>query len=318
MYIYIYIYTHSNMFTYIYIWIYIWSYIVEHIRAHTQIYIHAFAYIHHVFGHDCSKSRHTSECDMLSYVLHVPCTCVPWRPHEHISHTRADADEVICATWLMYIFDIPYAYVWHDPCICVTWLVRLCAKTHPYVWHGLLICVTWSPMHMRDLTHSHVCHDSCTYVTWRLHICDMTNAYVWHDSCIYVTWLMHMCDMTHSYVHTRRCRWTKRSLRKNSQVSLQRLLCPSQCHQNRNCCWTHRWPCGGKSFLMLSFLLSFLLLLRLFRRQKILWSKEEGIFESSTFMMRSYVTLWHICINAWLGWKFLRFENPHIRMRVKS
>jgi len=96
-----------------------------------------------------------------------------------------------CATWLIQMSDITYAYMCHGWFICVTGPMRTCDMTLSYLWRDFF---------MYNMTHSNVWHDWCICVPWLIHSCDMTPSFVWHDSIKWVTWLILICDVTNAYV----------------------------------------------------------------------------------------------------------------------
>ena len=124
-------------------------------------------------------------------------------------------------TWLMHMYDMTHAYVWHDSCICVMWLMHMCDVTHAYVWHDSCICVTWL-MHMCDWQDAYSVEETHTIPYFKGHFpskgpiisgsfmerdlqhktsyaflppCtkfNVTHFYVWHGAC--------MCNKPHTYV----------------------------------------------------------------------------------------------------------------------
>jgi len=107
-----------------------------------------------------------------------------------MTHSCARYEKFICVTWLIYLCDMSYSFVWHACVIRVIYFNYM--RDMPYSYVRLI--------HICDMTHSYVWHDSFICVTWLIDMCDVTHSYVWRDSLICVTWLTHIRDMPHSYV----------------------------------------------------------------------------------------------------------------------
>jgi len=75
----------------------------------------------------------------------------------------------------------------HDFFICATWRMYLCDMPHSHVWRAL-----------RAMTLSYALHDICICAIYT-YICLMQMCAVTCGDMTYAPWLFHMCDTTHAY-----------------------------------------------------------------------------------------------------------------------
>ena len=52
-------------------------------------------------------------------------------------------DSFISTTWLFWMCDMTFSYVYHESCECVTWPIHMCNMTLWNVWHNVFMCDKW-------------------------------------------------------------------------------------------------------------------------------------------------------------------------------
>jgi len=172
-------------------------------------------------------------CDTTDlYVWHDPFTSVTWHVWwcfavQLLMAVELQKHQELMKSWLTYMCDMHYAYMWHDSSVCLTGLMvstwNMCdmpagdmyATWHDYcaacvtwvlcdmcgmtavnaVWHVVTVwracCVTWLLCDMTAGWHVISAWHDC----WRL-LCDMTCAWhVWHDCCVTAVCQV-LCDTT--------------------------------------------------------------------------------------------------------------------------